>query len=255
MKYERGSRMEYTNEILKMIEQEEEVKEKELKNLLENLKSAYEGENFITTLADQITQLKQEGYKRKTFTYPAKYEGLIERKLKELGEKETGRKNLSLIIDIAIIEFVLRHTNNPQPKLAKSISGITLPSPLKKIFSQEFQNELRNLPEELAKKKLAKAGKYLTKTALDTTKEDEQAKQEEEKPLRLSKISEEQREYEALVRKRYKKAKKLKNKGEWEKAYEQLQDLDLDKISPAMRNGFVKGLEQEIKRAIEVEDF
>ena len=128
-------------------EKRKEVGYEEIRKLINNYKTS---ENPLTDLAKEIKRIKKrEGYKATSITYPTSWETLL-KEFKELGERETGFKNLSLMVNIAIIEFLLRHKSNPQPKLTDSM-GLRLPSTIRENFSQEFRNYLRNLPKERAR--------------------------------------------------------------------------------------------------------
>lgn len=164
---------------------ESEIGYEEIRNLINECKSS---KNPLTDLAREIKRIKnEEGYKGTSITYPAPWESLLE-EFKDLGERETGFRNLSLMINIAIIEFLLRHKSNPQPKLTDSI-GLTLPSTIESNFSEEFKNYLRNLPRDRARDIMLKNAKYLAlgvainEDGKEKKEEVEQAYQQERKEL------------------------------------------------------------------------
>jgi len=155
-------------------EKGKEVRYEEIRELINRYKTS---ENPLTDLAKEIRRIKEErGYRATSITYPAPWEPLL-KEFKELGERETGFRNLSLMVNIAIIEFLLRHKSNPQPKLTDSI-GLRLPSTIRENFSQEFRNYLRNLPEERAREVMLKNAKYLALRATGEKKGRKRRKRE-----------------------------------------------------------------------------
>ena len=72
------------------------------------------------------------------------------------------------MITIAVIEFLNRHENNPQPTLHSSVRGIEIPSSVRNNLTQEFLNEIRNLPEDIARQKLRKNAKFLAKAGIES---------------------------------------------------------------------------------------
>ena len=135
---------------------------------LELLEEHAKGDNALKELAETLKKrTRTEGVKKTTFSHPASFDYVL-RKLKDLGKRETGYSNRSLMITIAVIEFLNRHENNPQPTLHSSVRGIEIPSSVRNNLTQEFLNEIRNLPEDIARQKLRKNAKFLAKAGIES---------------------------------------------------------------------------------------
>lgn len=221
-------------------EGEEEIGYEEVKELIDNCKSS---ENLLSDLAKEIKKSKEEkGWKSTSITYPAEWEPLLE-SLRDLGERETGFRNLSLMVNIAIVEFLLRHKSNPQPKLTDSI-GLSLPSTIESNFNRKFKNYLRNLPEERAREVMLKNAKYLalraSKGKRETEGEAEQAERRERK------------EVEEWAKKRKEKLKEEAME-KLDKAEEELRAGNEDKAKELIHSVSSLKIEKVRKRINEIE--
>lgn len=237
------------NDQAKEQEKEKEMGYKEIKELINNSKSA---ENPLRELAKEINRIKEEeGYKGTSMTYPASWEPLM-KELKDLGERETGFSNMSLMINIAVIELLLRHKSNPQPKLADSI-GLTIPSTIESNFSEEFKNYLRNLPRDRAEQVMLKNAKYL---ALGVTVEEEQQKKEQREELeqQTKEIDElnQQVEQQAEEWKQEKKQEIMRKLDKAEQLKEVGKDREAEEIIDSITHREIEGVRERIREVKEV---
>lgn len=224
------------------------IRYEEIKELIDKYRTS---ENPLSDLAEEIKKSKEEtGWKATSITYPAEWDALLE-DFKALGERETGFRNLSLMINIAIIEFLLRHKSNPQPTLTDSMR-LTLPSTIRSNFSEEFKNYLRNLPQDRAKKVMLKNAKYLALRAVNREKEKEgteQQEKEKEKKSRNLVQEKRQEEYKKYV-KALKYVRYYMGKGKFEKAQMVINDIPLNELREQHRE-MVKSWQKTIKQRSE----